>query len=100
MGSKRDGHKTTKERLGEAAMVRRPIVDDADVTRMIDFIFGKSLNATASPEERSEAAYQVALNVALSQGATKHYAEALAQKVRDRALWLKGPTGGVVKIPE
>src|SRR5712691_8490170 len=72
MGSKRDGHKTTKERLGEAAMVRRPIVDDADVTRMIDFIFGKSLNPTASPEERSQAAYQVTLKGALSRGATKH----------------------------
>ena len=80
--------------------MRVPSVDDTDVARMIDFIFGKSLNTTISPEERAEAAYQVALGVASLQGATKPYAEALARKVRDRALWLKEPTGGVVKIPE
>lgn len=77
-----------------------PHVDDADVTRMIDFMFGKSLNTAISPEERAEAAYQVALQVALLQQRTKAYSEALADKVRGRALWLKAPTGGVVEFPE
>jgi len=67
---------------------------------MIDFIFGKSLNTAISPEERADAAYQVALEVARLQNATKAYAEALAQKVRTKALWLKGPTGGAVEMPE
>jgi hypothetical protein len=77
-----------------------PVVDDADVARMIDFMFGKGFNATISPEERADSAYRVALHVAMLQGLTKSYAEALAQRVRDRVLWLKGPTGGPVKWPE
>ena len=78
-----------------------PQVDDADVARMIDFLFGKSINTNISAEERAEAAYQVALNVALSiQGTTESYAKALAEKVRAKALWIKSPTGGPVKMPE
>jgi hypothetical protein len=78
-----------------------PQVDDADVTRMIDFLFGKSVNTSVSAEERAEAAYQVALVVALRvQGTSEAYAKALAEKVRAKALWLKEPTGGTVTMPE
>ena len=77
-----------------------PNVDDADVMRMIDFMFGKSINMNISPEERAECAHQVALGIATAQGTSRAYAEAFAQKVRARALWLEKPTGGVVEFPE
>jgi hypothetical protein len=56
-------------------VTKMPIVDEADVARMIDFIFGKSLNQAISPEERADAAYQVALGVSLLRGTAKPYAQ-------------------------
>lgn len=38
-------------------MKQAPLVDDTDVDRMINFMFGKSVNTTIAPEERAEAAY-------------------------------------------
>jgi hypothetical protein len=78
----------------------KPEVDDADVTRMIDFIFGRSFNDSLTAEARADAAYQVARGIALLQQRTVAYAEAFAERVRMKALWLKGPTGGVVEFPE
>lgn len=43
---------------------------------------------------------QVARGIALLQQRTAAYAEAFAERVRMKALWLKGPTGGVVEFPE
>ena len=45
-------------------MKRPPVVDDRDVERMIDFIFGRSINTNITSEERADAAYQVALGIA------------------------------------
>jgi hypothetical protein len=75
-------------------------VDDADVERMINFLFGRSLNDKITAEERAEAAYQVALNWARLMNRTTRYAKELARRVRARALWLKAPTGIVVDLPE
>ena len=74
-----------------------PVVDDADVEHLIHFMFGRSVNTTIAPEERADAAYQVALGISKVQQRTDAYAEALAQKVRARALWIKAPTGKIVE---
>ncbi len=81
-------------------MKKPPIVDETDVDRMINFMFGRSINTNITPEERAEAAYQVALAIAKIQDRSVAYAEAFAKKVRDRALWLKTPTGNIGEMPE
>lgn len=81
-------------------MKKPPLVDDADVDRMIDFMFGRSINTTRTPEERAEAAYQVALGISKAQQRSIAYAEAFAEKVRARALWIKAPSGKTEEMPE
>jgi hypothetical protein len=81
-------------------MKKLPIVDDADVEHMINFIFGKSINNSITPEERADTAYQVALGITRMQARSPEYAEAFAQKVRARALWIKTPTGKPEEMPE
>ena len=80
-------------------MKQTPIVDDTDVDRMINFIFGKSVSTTIAPEERAEAAYQVALGLSRLEERSAAWAEALARKVRARALWITAPTGKVEEAP-
>ena len=81
-------------------MKKMPVVDEADVDRMINFIFGRSINANITSEERANAAYQVALGIAKVQGRSAVFAEAFAKRVRDKALWLKAPTGHIEQMPE
>jgi hypothetical protein len=45
-----------------------PVVDDADVDRMINFMFGNSINTIITPEERADTAYQVAIGITRMQG--------------------------------
>ena len=79
---------------------KQPIVDETDVEHMINFMFGKSINTNITSEERADAAYQVALGIAKIQNRSVAYAEALAKRVRDKALWIKAPTGRIEEMPE
>ena len=81
-------------------MKKPPLVDEADVDRMIDFMFGQSINLQLTSEERADCAYQVALGIGKMQGRSADFAEAFAKRVRDRALWLKAPTGRMQGMPE
>jgi hypothetical protein len=72
---------------------KSPSVDSDDVDFMIDFLFGASLNEKLTPEERADTAHAFALNYSKLQGTSNAYATALADKVRAKALWIKGPTG-------
>jgi hypothetical protein len=77
-----------------------PVVDDADVDRMINFMFGNPINTIITPEERADTAYQVAIGITRMQGRSAVYSEAFAQKVRARALWIKAPTGISEEMPD
>jgi hypothetical protein len=46
-------------------MKKPPVVDEVDVNRMINFILGRSYNEKLMPEERADAAYNVALGLNL-----------------------------------
>jgi hypothetical protein len=81
-------------------MKNPPVVDDRDVDRMINFIFGSSINTNITAEERADAAYHVALGVAKVQGGSASFAEAFAKRVRDRALWITAPTGRAEDMPD
>ena len=81
-------------------MKKPPAIDAADVDRMINFMFGKSINTDITPEERADAAYQVALGIAKLQHQSVAYAEAFAKKVRERAMWIKAATGIIEDMPE
>ena len=81
-------------------MKKPPIVDETDVEHMINFMFGKSINTNITPEERANAAYQVALGIAEIQNESVAYAEAFAKRVRDKALWIKAATGNIEEMPE
>jgi hypothetical protein len=85
---------------GRAIMKKPPEIDEADVDRMINFMFGRSINTDITQEERAEVAYQVALGISKVQGRSTAFAEAFAKRVRDRAMWLKAPTGQVQDFPE
>ena len=81
-------------------MKKLPVIDDADVDRMIDFMFGRSINTHITPEERADAAYQVALGITKVQGRSAAFSEAFARRVRANALWIKAPTGHHEEMPE
>jgi hypothetical protein len=90
-----------RQRSKKAKNLKKPpLVDDADVARMIHFMFGKSLNTALTPEERAATAYQVALGITTIQKRSKAYAEAFAQKVRAKALWITTPTGVSEEMPD
>ncbi len=83
-------------------MKKPPIVDETDVDRMVNFMFGRSINTNITSEERADAAYQVALGIAKIQNQSVAYAEAFAniKRVRDKALWIKAATGNIQDMPE
>ena len=81
-------------------MKKPPIVDETDVDRMVNFMFGKSVNTNLTSEERADAAYQVALGITKIQNRSVAYAEAFAKRVRDKALWIKAATGNIQEMPE
>jgi hypothetical protein len=81
-------------------MKKPSIIDETDVDRMINFMFGKSINTNITSEERADAAYQVALGIAKIQNHSVAYAEAFAERVRDKALWIKAATGNIEEMPE
>jgi hypothetical protein len=66
----------------------RPIVDDADVDRIVEGVLHSSDLRGAAPEARAEIAYRFALDIA-SDGFSLEWAEELARRVRQRALWAK-----------
>ena len=81
-------------------MKKPPTIDETDVDRMINFMFGRSINTNITSEERADAAYQVALAIAKMQNHSVDYAEALAERVRSKALWIKVAAGSIEEMPE
>jgi hypothetical protein len=77
-----------------------PLVDDADVDHMINFMFSRSINTDIAAEERAHAAYQVALGICKLQHRSAAYAEAFARKVRAKAMWITAPTGTIEAMPD
>jgi hypothetical protein len=68
---------------------RLPVVDNADVNRIVQAVLQHTDFPAATPEWRGDLAYNVALCVAGQDGLSAAWSEELAKKVRQRILWAK-----------
>jgi hypothetical protein len=68
----------------------RAEVDDETVDEIVAILTAKELRPAAlTSEERADAAYAAALDMAKLRGYTTDWAEELARRVRKRILWAK-----------
>jgi len=66
-----------------------PVIDDADVDRWVDIIRRHADFSKATSEERANRLHDAALQMSLANGDSEEYANELARRVRQRALWVK-----------
>jgi len=82
------------DRLRELRAVMKknpqPTVDEADVEIVV--ALAKQSTAKMTAEERADAVSRIAADYATAKGSSPEWGEALARKVRSRALWTKPTT--------
>ena len=71
------------------ARKQSPVVGDSDVNEIVDFIRQHADFTRATPEERVDLAYRVALSQGELLGHSREWSRELARKVRQRMMWAK-----------